>query len=55
LRIVVPERKRKLPVQAINGRCMKCAYCLAWVLVPQTNVNLYPISVIRINSMFFPK
>ena len=29
LGIVVPERK----AQAINGRCLKCGYCLAWVLV----------------------
>ena len=26
--IVVPERKAKLPVQAINGRCLKCGYRL---------------------------
>src|SRR4029077_6434139 len=32
LGIVVPERKAK-PVQAINGRCLKCGYRLAWVLV----------------------
>jgi hypothetical protein len=28
-----PERKAKVPVQAINGRCLKCGYRLAWVLV----------------------
>jgi hypothetical protein len=33
LGIVVPERKAKMPVQAINGRCLKCGYRLAWVLV----------------------
>ena len=33
LGIVVPERKAKMPVQAINGRCVKCGYRLAWVLV----------------------
>ena len=33
LEIVVPERKAKLPVQAINGRCLKCGYRLAWVVV----------------------
>jgi hypothetical protein len=32
LGIVVPERKAKMPVQAINGRCLKCGYSLAWVL-----------------------
>ena len=30
LGIVVPERKAKMPVQAINGRCLKCGYRLAW-------------------------
>jgi hypothetical protein len=30
LGIVVPERKRRLRVQAINGRCLKCGYRLAW-------------------------
>jgi hypothetical protein len=33
LGIVVPERKAKMSVQAINGRCLKCGYRLAWVLV----------------------
>jgi hypothetical protein len=33
LGIVVPERKAKMPMQAINGRCLKCGYRLAWVLV----------------------
>ena len=33
LGIVVPERKAKMPVQAINGWCLKCGYRLAWVLV----------------------
>jgi hypothetical protein len=33
LGIVVPEQKAKMPVQAINGRCLKCGYRLAWVLV----------------------
>jgi hypothetical protein len=27
------KRKAKLPVQAINGQCLKCGYRLAWVLV----------------------
>ena len=30
LGIVVPEGKAKTPVQAINGRCLKCGYRLAW-------------------------
>jgi len=33
LGIVVPERKAKLLVQAINGRCLKCGYRLTWVVV----------------------
>jgi len=33
LGIVIPERKAKLRVQAINGRCLKSGYRLAWVLV----------------------
>jgi hypothetical protein len=33
LGIVVPERKAKVPVQAINGRCLKCDYWLALVVV----------------------
>jgi len=31
--IVVPERKAKVLVQAINGRCLRCGYRLAWVVV----------------------
>jgi uncharacterized protein with PIN domain len=30
LGIVVPEQEVKVPVQAINGRCLKCGYRLAW-------------------------
>ena len=33
LGIVVTERKAKTPLQAIDGRCLKCGYRLAWVLV----------------------
>jgi C4-type Zn-finger protein len=33
LGIVIPEQKVKMPVQAINGRCLKCGYRLAWALV----------------------
>jgi len=33
LGIVVPEQKAKMSVQAINGRCLKYGYRLAWVLV----------------------
>ena len=33
LGIVIPEQKAKIPVQAINGRCVKCGYRLAWVFV----------------------
>ena len=39
LGIVVPEQKAKMHVQAINGRCLKCGYRLAWVLVRSKNVN----------------
>ena len=31
LGIAVPERKAKLTVQAIDDRCLKCGYRLAWV------------------------
>jgi C4-type Zn-finger protein len=45
LGIVVPERKVKMPVQAINGRCLKCGYRLAWVLVRgKTSAELRPRS-----------
>ena len=30
-----PERKGKMRVQAINVRCLKCGYRLAWVLVEE--------------------
>ena len=33
LGIVIRERKAKLPVQAINGWCLKCGYRLAWVVI----------------------
>jgi C4-type Zn-finger protein len=33
LGIVVPERKVKMPVQAINGHCLKCGYRLEWILI----------------------
>jgi hypothetical protein len=33
LGIVVPERKGKMRVKAINGRCLKSGYRLAWVVV----------------------
>jgi hypothetical protein len=32
-RLSVRVRKAKITVQAINGRCLKCGYRLAWVLV----------------------
>jgi hypothetical protein len=31
LGIVLPKRKAKMPVQGINGRCLKCGYRLALV------------------------
>jgi hypothetical protein len=43
LGIVVAERKAKTPGQAINGRCLKCGYRLAWVLVRgKTSAELSP-------------
>jgi hypothetical protein len=33
LGIIVPEQKAKTPVQAINGRCLKFGYRLAWILI----------------------
>jgi hypothetical protein len=33
LGIVVPEPKVKPPLQAINGRCLKCGYRLAWLMI----------------------
>jgi hypothetical protein len=33
LGIVLPKLKADMPVQAINERCLKCGYRLAWVLV----------------------
>jgi len=38
LRIVIPERKRKLPVQAINGVCFRCGYRLAWIPIDRTKL-----------------
>jgi hypothetical protein len=28
-----PERKTKIPVQAINGHCLQCGYRLVWILI----------------------
>jgi hypothetical protein len=33
LGIVVPERKAKVLIQAINGRCLRCGYRLGWIVV----------------------
>src|SRR5215470_2665225 len=33
LQIVLLDRQRKAPVSAINGRCVKCGYRLAWILI----------------------
>src|SRR5262249_54365245 len=44
LGIVVPERKAKMPVQAIDGRCGKCGYRLAWVLVGEKRLLANPLS-----------
>ena len=30
-----------VPAQAINGRCLKCGYRLAWVLVRGGNISSY--------------
>ena len=34
---VSPERKVNIGVQAVNGRCQKCGYRLAWVVVRGKN------------------
>jgi hypothetical protein len=47
LGIVVPERKGK-PVQAINGRCLKCGYRLAWVLVRGKTTHPPPEALISL-------
>jgi C4-type Zn-finger protein len=33
LGIVLPEPRRNIRLQAINGRCAECGYRMAWVLV----------------------
>ena len=33
LGIIIPKRRAKTILQAINGRCLKCGYRLAWVLI----------------------
>jgi len=51
LGIVIPERKAKIPVQAINGRCLKCGYRLAWVVVRgKTSAELSPRPSTLVNS-----
>jgi hypothetical protein len=50
LGIVVPERKAKMPVQAINGRCLKCGYRLAWVLVRGKTSAGKPSSMVRVEA-----
>ena len=45
--IVVPERKDKMSVQAINGRCLKCGYRLAWVLIRGKTSAILAVSECR--------
>ena len=33
LAIVLPESKRNIPLQAINGRCLQGNHRLAWILI----------------------
>src|SRR5437773_1121251 len=40
LAIVLPERERKMPVQAINGRCARCGHRLAWILIRGSRVGV---------------
>jgi hypothetical protein len=48
LGIVVPEQKVKIAVKAINGRCLKCGYRLAWVLVSGKRFNSLEICLKRV-------
>ena len=50
LGIVVPERK-----QAINGRCQKCGYRLAWVLVRGKTVSGTNCTTRHLGSFAFLK
>ena len=31
--IIMREPERYMPLKAINGRCVRCAYRLAWILI----------------------
>src|SRR5437016_11526332 len=53
LGIVVPERNAKMPIQAINGRCLKCGYRLAWVLV--RGKTLAELGASRLNAWYTPE
>src|SRR5678816_2811971 len=50
LGIVVPERKAKVSVQAINGRCVKCGYRLAWIVVQKKHRSCYSLHLLPLVS-----
>jgi hypothetical protein len=39
--IVLPQRKARIRVQAINARCIACGYRLAWLLVLGPDYRLH--------------
>jgi hypothetical protein len=38
--IVIRESGRKTPLQAVNGRCTRCAYRMAWVVIRGRKTSL---------------
>ena len=31
--IVIREPRSKMPLQAVNGRCTRCSYRMAWIVI----------------------
>jgi hypothetical protein len=54
LGIVLPEPRRNIRLQAINGRCAECGYRMAWLLVRgrRTAAGLALLVVHRTKSLF---
>jgi hypothetical protein len=47
--IIMREPERDLPLQAVNGHCVRCAYRLAWIVIRggRQRVNRRAISPAR--------
>jgi hypothetical protein len=51
--ITIREPGRNVPVQAVNGRCSRCPYRIAWIVIPRQRAER-PFSPLKTKASLNP-